>query len=99
MSDIDRELKIAELKKLIDELTYKVTSKLLLMYMKAEDDNTRSLIDSVFLICSQLLQNYYNPRSVVILLKYLISDCRRLGVTVDHEIVKRIVETASELIT
>ncbi|MEM1831903.1 MAG: hypothetical protein QXT64_02710 [Desulfurococcaceae archaeon] len=94
-----RELKLAELKKLIEELTYKTTSKLLLMYMKAEDDTTRSLIDSVFLLCSQLIQNYYNPRSVIILMKYLINDLRRLGVTVDHETVKKIVEIADELIS
>ncbi|MEM4004632.1 MAG: hypothetical protein QXM43_03230 [Desulfurococcaceae archaeon] len=97
--NIDRELKFVELKKLIDELTYRITSKLILMYMKAEDDNVRSMIDSVFLTCAQLLQNYNNPRSIIVLLKYLISDCRRLGVQVDTELVKRIVELASELVT
>ncbi|MEM1832375.1 MAG: hypothetical protein QXK07_05920 [Desulfurococcaceae archaeon] len=97
--DIDRELKLVELKKYIDKLTYETTRQLLLMYMKAEDDNVKAMIDNVFLICSQLLQNYNNPRGIIILLKYLISDCRRLGVTVDTELVKRIIDLSSELIT
>ncbi|MEM4827198.1 MAG: hypothetical protein QXK07_04070 [Desulfurococcaceae archaeon] len=97
--DIDRELKLVELKKLIDELTYRVTSKLILMYAKAEDDNIRSMIDSVFLICAQLLQNYQNPRAIIMLLKYLVSDCKRLGVEVNVDLIRKIVETASELVT
>lgn len=96
--DIDKELKLVELKKYIDELTYKVTSKLILMYAQANDDNVKSLIDSVFLICSQLLQNYHNPRAIIILLKYLLSDCKRLGVEVNVDLVKKIVDLSSELI-
>lgn len=96
--DIDKELKLVELKKHIDELTYKITSKLILMYAKADDDNVKSLIDSVFLICSQLLQNYHNPRAIIILLKYLLSDCKRLGVEVNVDLVKKIVDLSSELI-
>lgn len=97
--DIDRELKLVELKKLIDELTYRVTSKLILMYAKSEDDNVRSMIDSVFLICAQLLQNYQNPRAIIMLLKYLVSDCKRLGVEVNFDLVKKIVDLSSELVT
>ncbi|MEM4976084.1 MAG: hypothetical protein QXT64_02025 [Desulfurococcaceae archaeon] len=97
--DIDRELKFVELRKLIDELTYRITSKLILMYARADDDNIRSMIDSVFLICAQLLQNYQNPRAVIVLLKHLVTDCKRLGVEVNFELVKKIVDLSSELIT